>query len=110
MTRSCAASVWSGHEPIGFGSDRFLRPVCDRTFKSLVDSGPGEAEQAVVATVLEEARAELLGELDGLVGDRDVPHRHGLGVDVARGRRAVAVADVPGAALAFLAIDDLVGS
>ena len=63
-----------------------------------VDGGPREAQQPVVAAVLEEARAELLRELDRLAGDGEVAQGDRLRVDVARRRGAVPIADVPRAA------------
>ena len=62
-----------------------------------VDRGPSKTEETIVAVVLEEARAQLLSELDSLPGDSEVADSDGIGVDVARCRRAIAVTDVPGA-------------
>ena len=61
-----------------------------------VDRGPSKTEETIVAVVLEEARAQLLSELDSLSGDSEVANGDGIGVDVARCRRAIAVTDVPG--------------
>ena len=69
---------------------RSHRPGVDR-----VDRRPREAQETVVATVLEEAGAEFLRELDSLARNSDVADCDGLVVDVPGGGRAVAVADVP---------------
>lgn len=77
--------------------DHVLHRGGDRLGLDGVDLGPREAQQTVVSAVLEEARAELLGELDGLALDDHIRNGDGIRVDVARGRGTVAIADVPGA-------------
>ena len=78
--------------------DKVLDRSSDRLGLDGVDRGPSKTEETIVAVVLEEARAELLRELDRLAGDREVPQGDRLRVDVARRRGAVPIADVPRAA------------
>jgi len=64
-----------------------------------VDRGEAEAEKTVVADVLLELGAHLLGELDGLVGERGLANGDGVCVDIAARARLVAVGDAPGVPL-----------
>lgn len=64
-----------------------------------VDRGEAQAEKTVVADVLLELGAHLLGELDGLVGERGLANGDGVCVDIAARARLVAVGDTPGGPL-----------
>ena len=76
--------------------DHVLNGSCHRPGRDGVDSRPGQTEETVVAAILEEAGAEPLRELNGLTGNGNVGDSDGIGVDVARCRRAIDVTDVPG--------------
>lgn len=59
-----------------------------------VDRREGEAEQAVTSA-RDELVSGFLGQFDGLVGDLDATDVDRVGADIARGRTAVAVGDLP---------------
>ena len=64
-----------------------------------IDRGEAKAEETVVTDVLLELGAHLLGELNGLVGERGLANGDGVGVDIAARARLVTVGDAPGVPL-----------
>ena len=98
-----------GEGALGVGEEGLLGCGLDS-----VDVVEGEAEEAVVGDVADELCGDGLGELDGLAADACLADFDKVGVDVAGGGGAVAVADGPGVAgqglggLGFLrVIDDM---
>jgi hypothetical protein len=66
-----------------------------------VDLWEGESQKAVTGA-LRELGGESLGQLDGLVLDLEAADGDDVGADVARGRAAVSVLDLPGLARCLL--------
>ena len=81
--------------------DHVLDRGCHRSRGNSVDAPKGEAEEAVTHPLLE-CRGKLLSELDGLILDHETADVEVIGTNVARGRGAVAVGDLPGGAGGFL--------
>ena len=74
-----------------------LHRCVDRVGRDGVDARPSKTQETIVAAVREEAAAEFLCTLDGLVGDGDPGDGDDVGIDITRGRGAVSVRNVPGA-------------
>lgn len=60
-----------------------------------VDRGPGETEQTIVSSILQEAGTELLGKFNCLILNDNICNRDSVVVDISAGRGAIAIGDVP---------------
>lgn len=88
-----------GEELHVLGNVRLRDHVLHRGLRGLggdgVDATKGEPEETITGVLLK-LRGEGLGKLDGLALDSQATDDNVVGTDGARGRRVVAVGDLPG--------------